>query len=84
LPGLGYSPAGAYAGPGVVHIALMPAGGGAAWSCPMNGTCGPHALGSGSGVGARVDELTDGKFLGHDWIYGMPRLKPSPPKFPAR
>ena len=82
LPGLDYLPAGAYAGPGVIHIALQPAEGGASWSCPMNGACGAHNFQPGSGMGAKPDTLTDGKLLSYDFFYGMPRLTASPPKRP--
>ena len=84
LPGLGYRPAGAYAGSGVVHIALQPAQGGASWSCTSNASCGEHDLGAGSSLGARPGELTGGKLLAYDHFYGMPRLTASPPKLPAR
>ncbi len=42
FPGLAYQPAGAYAGPGVVHVAVMPAQGGTAWNCNESG-CAEHA-----------------------------------------
>lgn len=84
LPGLGCQPAGAYAGPGVTHISLMPAQGGTSWSCPMNASCGTHPFPPGSGLGTKPDELSDGKFLGYDHFYGMPSQTASPPKLPAR
>jgi hypothetical protein len=80
LPGFPYEPAGSYAGPDVLHIDLEPGAGGSAWTCLSNG-CGSHDLPGGTSA-STVGELVDGNWMGHDFIYRMPRLTASPPKLP--
>lgn len=82
FPGLGYEPAGAYAGPGIVHVAVMAAEGGTAWNCDAAG-CAEHVQpSSGDGAGA-PGALTDGAWLNHDYIFWLAKVTASPPKLPA-
>jgi hypothetical protein len=81
-PGLGYEPAGKYAGPGVVHIAVMAARGGTSWSCVGN-QCGAQSFPASGEQGATPGTLTDGAWFGHDLIFWLDKSTASPPKFPA-
>jgi hypothetical protein len=81
VPGLGYEPAGKYAGPDVLHIAVMAARGGTSWNCVGN-KCGARTLPISGMPGAR-GTLTDGAWFGHDLIFWLDKSTSSPPKLPA-
>lgn len=82
LPGLPYEPAGRYAGPDVLHVAIMSARGGTSWNC-IGDHCGARSLPASGDAGALPGTLTDGAWLGHDFIFWLDKSTSSPPKLPA-
>jgi hypothetical protein len=83
LPGLAYQPAGAFVGPGVVHVAVMATSGGTAWNC-IAGKCEAHPLPALGEQAGAPGSLTDGAWLDHDFIFWVPQSTASPPKLPPR
>jgi len=82
IPQFSYDPAGAHVGPDVVHVDLEPGRGGAAWNC-IAGGCGVHDLPSQTPFEGLPNTLIDGKPYGHDFVYLLPRVTASPPKYPG-
>jgi hypothetical protein len=82
LPQFSYDPAGSYVGPDVVHVDLEPGAGGTAWNCDAGG-CGIHELAGASPFVGPPHTMMDGKAFGHDFIYRLPGVTASPPRFPA-
>lgn len=82
LHGLPYQPAGAYAGPDVIHVAVQAVHGGTVWNC-LDGKCAEHAQASMEAMAASPGSLTDGAWLGHDHIFWLDRFTASPPRYPA-
>jgi hypothetical protein len=77
-----YDPAGMYAGPGLIHVDIESASGGAAWSC-MAGVCDVHEFAGNIPFNNATNTLMDGKGFGHDFVYLLPQFTASPPKYPA-
>lgn len=77
-----YDPAGMYAGPDVMHIDVESASGGSAWNCAAGG-CGEHRMPRTSPFNGTPNTLMDGKDYGHDFVYLLPQITASPPKYSA-
>jgi hypothetical protein len=80
MPQFSYDSAGMYAGPAVLHVDLEPAAGGAAWVC-LPGGCRAHEVPRASWFNKPANTLIDGEQFGHDFVYLLPQMTASPPKF---
>ena len=79
-------PTGAVIGSSILHVDVVSSQGGEVWACLTksdgSGGCGVHALPSFQRPDWQAGALVDGRELGHDKLFVVPRFSASLPQFP--